>query len=95
MYLGTLTDREEALRTLEFLRSNGIRVIAEEGSLGGQTAYRLVTMLGIAGQGFKTNPERIAHDTRIFELGERWVSEHRGQLDFSRTSQIQWDKYEP
>lgn len=95
LHLGTLFDREETVRTLEFLRGNEIRCIALEGTAGGRAAFRIVTLHGVSGPGYSTKREKIEHDARIFELGEQWRTEHRGQLDFSRASQVQWTLYNP
>lgn len=95
LHLGTLFDREEAVRTLEFLRANEIRCIALEGTSEGRAAFRIVTLHGVAGPGYSTKREKIEHDARMFELGEQWRTEHRGQLDFSRASQVQWTLYNP
>ncbi|MEM8756479.1 MAG: hypothetical protein AAGF47_01690 [Planctomycetota bacterium] len=94
--LGQLADAAEARRTVDFLRANGVPALAVEGrDRAGNTQYRLFTLLGVPGAGFRSNPERIQHQQRVFELGERWIAEERGQLDFSRPSQVQWTKYNP
>lgn len=94
--LGQLSDAAEAERTVAYLNANAVPAIAVEGrDRAGNTQYRLFTLLGVPGQGFRSNPERLAHQQRVFELGERWISEERGQLDFSRASQVQWTKYNP
>ena len=94
--LGQISDREEALRTVDYLIHNGVPALAVEGrDRAGNTQFRLFTLFGVPGEGFRSNPERIEHQQTVFELGERWISEFRGRLNFSSAAQVQWTKYNP
>lgn len=94
--LGQLSDRTEAIRTVDFLIDNGVPAIAVEGrDRAGNTQFRLFTLFGVPGEGFRSNPDRIDHMQRVIDLGEVWISEHRGRLNFSNSSQVQWTKYNP
>ncbi len=95
MYTSMTFDRDEAVRAQQFLFDNGIDSIIEEMTRAsdGQKAYRLWTLVGIPGQGFSTSREKFNHQSAMFDLGNRWLTEQGGTLDFSRESQIGWIKF--
>ncbi|MEO1585357.1 MAG: hypothetical protein AAFR96_12410 [Planctomycetota bacterium] len=95
MYTSLTPDRQEAVKAQAFLLENGFDSIVEEMTRrsDGQKFYRLWTLVGIPGQGFTTSREKFDHDRAIFDLGNEWLTEHGGSLDFSRESQIGWVKY--
>ncbi|MEM9662899.1 MAG: hypothetical protein AAF937_11390 [Planctomycetota bacterium] len=95
MYTSMTFDREEAERSQQFLFDNGIDSIIEELTRpsDGQKAYRLWTLLGIPRDGFQTSREKFEHERAMFDLGNQWLTEEGGRLDFSRKNQIGWIKY--
>lgn len=95
MYTSMTFDRDEAVGAQQFLFDNGIDSIVEEMTRAsdGQKAYRLWTLVGIPGQGFNTSREKFDHERAIFDLGNEWLTEQGGTLDFSRKNQIGWIKY--
>ncbi len=95
MYTSRTFDRDEAVRAQQFLFDNDIDSIVEElvRESDGQKAYRIWTLVGIPGQGFNTSREKFEHERAIFDLGNAWLTEHGGRLDFSRPGQIGWIKY--
>ena len=95
MYTSMTFDRDEAERAQQFLFESGFDSIIEEMTRqsDGQKAYRLWTLVGIPGQGFTTSREKFEHERAIFDLGNQWLTEEGGRLDFSRKNQIGWIKY--
>lgn len=95
LYTSVTFDRDEVERAQQFLFDNGVDSIIEEGTRrsDGRTVYRLWTLVGIPGDVFSTSREKFNHQRAMFDLGNEWLTEHGGKLDFSRESQIAWQKF--
>lgn len=84
----------DTVRALEFLARNGVAAVGVEGetSTSSNRFFALWTLEGLPSEGFRENPVRSAHETRVADLGRRWRTEERGTSDFSRP---QWYRYNP
>lgn len=81
---------DQAIDAVMFLASNGVRSIGVPIDRRGWYQIISIEVAVPSGQYRAMQEQRVTHQRRVAEIGDRWVRERKGGSDFSQTN---WERF--